>query len=144
MNITEDTGQNTYVDSITANDGNKTVLVAESTAWVVTMFATGKAQRGIVYATDSAPFPLVSPPPAADEPPIDYVVAQARETDRGAQTAMLLLAGLCFVAGILPGFVVDGLASVVGSVTGARMPLQATQPLLSIVPVAAGTYRATY
>jgi molybdenum ABC transporter molybdate-binding protein len=74
-----------------AIDGNKTVLIAESTAGVVNMFATGKAQRGIVYATETAPFPLVSPPPAADEPPIDYVVAQARDPVQDTQPFMTFL-----------------------------------------------------
>jgi molybdenum ABC transporter molybdate-binding protein len=74
-----------------AIDGNKNVLVAESTAGVVNMFATGKAQRGIVYATDSAPFPLVPPAPGADAPPLAYVVAQARDPLQDSQPFLAFL-----------------------------------------------------
>ena len=60
-------------------DGNKAIAVAESTAGVVNMLATNKAQLGIVYATDAvAGFPLARPLPA-DQQPIEYVVAQARD-----------------------------------------------------------------
>ena len=49
---------------------------------------------------------------------------------------MLALAALCVLAGILPGFVIDAMAPVVQSLAGARMPAQASQQWLSIVPVA--------
>jgi molybdenum ABC transporter molybdate-binding protein len=56
---------------------NKAIAVAESTAGVVNMLATNKAQLGIVYATDAtAGFPIARP---LDQPPIEYVVAQARD-----------------------------------------------------------------
>jgi NADH:ubiquinone oxidoreductase subunit 5 (subunit L)/multisubunit Na+/H+ antiporter MnhA subunit len=60
----------------------------------------------------------------------------ARETDRFSLAAMFLLAALCFAAGILPGFMIDLLAPVVQSIVGARMPVQAHDPWLSIVPIA--------
>jgi NADH:ubiquinone oxidoreductase subunit 5 (subunit L)/multisubunit Na+/H+ antiporter MnhA subunit len=59
----------------------------------------------------------------------------AREVDRASLAAMILLAALCLLAGILPGLVIDGLAPVVASITGARMPTQAGIAWLSIVPV---------
>jgi molybdate transport system substrate-binding protein len=65
---------------IAVDDSNKTIAVAESSAGVVNMLATGKAQLGIVYASDAAAgFPLTRPLPTADQPPIEYVVAQARD-----------------------------------------------------------------
>jgi hydrogenase-4 component B len=59
----------------------------------------------------------------------------AREVDRASLAAMSLIAALCLAAGILPGFVIDGLAPVVVSLTGAHMPTQAGIAWLSIVPV---------
>jgi molybdenum ABC transporter molybdate-binding protein len=65
---------------ITVDDGHKTVAVAESSAGVVSLLMTNKARLGIVYATDATTgFGLVVPLPALDQPPIDYVVAQARD-----------------------------------------------------------------
>ena len=60
----------------------------------------------------------------------------AQETDRASLAAMFALAALCLVAGILPGFVIDGLAPVVQSLVGGRMPAQAAIAWLSIIPVA--------
>ena len=60
----------------------------------------------------------------------------AREVDRFSLTAMFGLAGLCLLAGILPGFVIDALAPVTLSLVGARMPEQADVAWLSIVPIA--------
>jgi formate hydrogenlyase subunit 3/multisubunit Na+/H+ antiporter MnhD subunit len=60
----------------------------------------------------------------------------ARETDASSLTAMYLLAGLCLVAGILPGFFIDALAPVTQVLIGATMPHQAGVPWLSIVPIA--------
>src|SRR2546430_15903933 len=61
---------------------------------------------------------------------------QAKEVDSFSRLAMFLFAALCFAAGILPGFVIDGLAPAVQSLLGSRMPLQASIPWLSIVPIA--------
>jgi NADH:ubiquinone oxidoreductase subunit 5 (subunit L)/multisubunit Na+/H+ antiporter MnhA subunit len=60
----------------------------------------------------------------------------AVEVDRLSLGAMFGLAGLCLVAGILPGFIIDALAPVSLALTGERMPVQARVAWLSIVPVA--------
>jgi len=60
---------------------------------------------------------------------------RAQETDSFSLAAMFALAALCLLAGILPGLVIDGLAPVVQSLTGDRMPVQVNVPWLSIVPV---------
>ncbi|MGH6919279.1 MAG: hydrogenase 4 subunit B [Geminicoccaceae bacterium] len=60
----------------------------------------------------------------------------AREVDRWSLAAMFALAGLCLLAGILPGLVIDGLAPVTQALVGDRMPGQAAAPWLSIVPIA--------
>jgi hydrogenase-4 component B len=62
--------------------------------------------------------------------------AEAHEVDRFSLTAMLGFVALCVLAGILPGFVIDTLASVVQPMVGGNMPTQATIAWLSIVPVA--------
>jgi hydrogenase-4 component B len=64
------------------------------------------------------------------------VAQEAQEADRASLAAMFALAALCLVAGILPGFVIDALAPVVQSLVHGRMPVQATLPWLSIIPVA--------
>ncbi|MGF1609641.1 MAG: hydrogenase 4 subunit B [Kiloniellales bacterium] len=61
---------------------------------------------------------------------------RAQEVDRLSLAAMLLFAGLCLVAGVLPGLVVDGLAPVTLALLGDRMPVQLGVPWLSIVPIA--------
>jgi hydrogenase-4 component B len=60
----------------------------------------------------------------------------ALEVDRWSLAAMGILAALCIIVGILPGFVIDGLAPVVTSLVGDRMPQQLSVPWLSTVPVA--------
>jgi hydrogenase-4 component B len=63
------------------------------------------------------------------------VAASAREVDRCSLAAMFIFAGLCLLAGIFPGVVIDLLAPVVQSLTGAHMPTQLGVAWLSIVPV---------
>lgn len=74
------------------DDRNKAAAVAESTAGVLDMLATGKARLGIIYATDAmAPFKVVARLPVSDRPPIDYVVAQARDPASDTQPFMTFL-----------------------------------------------------
>ena len=61
---------------------------------------------------------------------------RAQEVDRFSRGAMFLLAALCLVAGVLPGFVIDGLSPVTLALVSGRMPLQTGVPWLSIVPIA--------
>ena len=68
--------------------------------------------------------------------------AAAKEVDRFSLAAMSILAGLCLITGILPGYVIDALAPVTGLVVGARMPLQSAVSWLSIVPI--GESRSSY
>jgi hydrogenase-4 component B len=62
--------------------------------------------------------------------------AQAREVDRWSQSAMIIVAAMCLIAGILPGAVIDGLAPVVQSLVHDRMPVQLGIPWLSTIPIA--------
>ena len=59
----------------------------------------------------------------------------AAETDRWSQIAMLALALLCLLAGILPGFVLDSLGAVTQMAVGARLAPQSAQAWLRIVPI---------
>ena len=68
--------------------------------------------------------------------------AAARETDRWSQAAMLVLALLCLLAGVVPGFVMDALAPVMQLLVGTRLAVQSSQPWLRIVPIDTG--RSTY
>ena len=62
--------------------------------------------------------------------------AEAREVDRFSSAAMIALAALCVLAGVLPGFVVDALSSVVQQLTaGVRVPEQGGLPWLSLIPI---------
>jgi hydrogenase-4 component B len=74
--------------------------------------------------------------------PRTSVPEKATETDRFSLAAMFILAALCLLAGILPGFVIDALAPVSQALIGARMPIQAHDPWLTIVPIAAS--RSSY
>src|SRR5258706_8230133 len=75
-----------------AVDDNKAVAVAESSAGVVSLLATNKAELGIVYSTDAtAGFKLAVALPALDQPPIEYVVAQARAPQSDTQPFMTFL-----------------------------------------------------
>jgi hydrogenase-4 component B len=60
----------------------------------------------------------------------------AKEVDRCSLAAMFIMAAACLLTGVLPGFVIDLLAPVVQTLVGARMPVQAGVPWLSIVPIA--------
>ena len=62
--------------------------------------------------------------------------AAAAETDRFSRTAMFVLAGLCLLAGVLPGVVMDGLAPAAQAAVGARIAAQMDKAWLSIVPIA--------
>jgi hydrogenase-4 component B len=59
----------------------------------------------------------------------------AIETDRWSLGAMLLFAVVCLAAGVLPGFVIDGLAGVSESLVGAHLVAQSGQPWLRIAPI---------
>jgi formate hydrogenlyase subunit 3/multisubunit Na+/H+ antiporter MnhD subunit len=61
---------------------------------------------------------------------------RARETDRFSLTAMFLLAVLCLLAGIFAGYFIDAIAPAVKAMVGERLPLQRSDPYLSIVPIA--------
>jgi len=75
--------------------------------------------------------------------PRSPAAAQAQETDRFSLAALFMLAALCLLAGVLPGFVIDGLAPVVSLLTGgARLMAQSDQSWLTLVPVA--EVRSTY
>jgi hydrogenase-4 component B len=68
---------------------------------------------------------------------------RAHEVDRFSLAAMFGLAGLCLLAGVFPGLVIDALSSVVMALTGgARLPVQTTMPWLTVVPLSAG--RSSY
>jgi formate hydrogenlyase subunit 3/multisubunit Na+/H+ antiporter MnhD subunit len=74
--------------------------------------------------------------------PRSSVASEARETDRLGLTAMFVLALLCLLAGVLPGYFIDVLAPVTQLAVQARLPEQAALDWLTIVPVAAG--RSSY
>jgi ABC-type molybdate transport system substrate-binding protein len=74
------------------DDRNKAIAVAESSAGVLSFLATGKAQLGIVYASDAlVGFPLAAALPTAGEPPIEYIVAKARDPALDTQPFMTFL-----------------------------------------------------
>ncbi|HEX9471575.1 MAG TPA: hydrogenase 4 subunit B, partial [Bradyrhizobium sp.] len=58
------------------------------------------------------------------------------EVDRYSLSAMFILSALCLLAGILPGPVIDALSPITLEILGGRMPIQANEPWLSIVPIA--------
>jgi hydrogenase-4 component B len=67
---------------------------------------------------------------------------KALEADGFSLAAMSVFAAICLAAGIFPGFVIDSLAGVVQTMVGGRMPAQAAERWLSIVPIAQG--RSSY
>jgi NADH:ubiquinone oxidoreductase subunit 5 (subunit L)/multisubunit Na+/H+ antiporter MnhA subunit len=68
--------------------------------------------------------------------PRSAVAREAAETDRFSLGAMFLLAALCLLAGILPGYFIDALAPVIQGLAGAHLPEQHQLDWLTIVPVA--------
>jgi len=75
---------------IVVDDGNKAVAVAESTAGVISLLATNKAQLGIVYSSDATASSAVALA-MLDLPPIEYVVAQARDPQSDTRPFMTFL-----------------------------------------------------
>ena len=61
---------------------------------------------------------------------------EAHEADRFSLAAMFALATLCIATGIFSGFFIDALAPAVDEIAGGRMPVQMSQPWLTLVPVA--------
>jgi molybdenum ABC transporter molybdate-binding protein len=77
---------------IAVSEDSKTIAVAESSAGVVNMLSTGKAEVGIVYASDATtPFRLALPLPASAHAPIEYVAATARDPASDTQPFMAFL-----------------------------------------------------
>jgi hydrogenase-4 component B len=68
--------------------------------------------------------------------PRTQVARDAVETDRWSLTAMFVLAALCLLAGVLPGYFIDALAPVSHALTGATLPRQEQLDWLTIVPIA--------
>jgi formate hydrogenlyase subunit 3/multisubunit Na+/H+ antiporter MnhD subunit len=64
------------------------------------------------------------------------VAREAGETDRWSLAAMFILAALCLLAGILPGYFIDALAPVIQPLAGATLPRQEQLDWLTIIPVA--------
>jgi formate hydrogenlyase subunit 3/multisubunit Na+/H+ antiporter MnhD subunit len=68
--------------------------------------------------------------------PRTTAAGNAREVDRFSLAAMMILAALCLLGGILPGSMIDALAPVTQSLMGHRMAIQSTVPWRSLVPIA--------
>ncbi len=68
--------------------------------------------------------------------PRAMAASRAKETDNNSLAAMYVLAALCLVTGIVPGFFIDALKPVMQALLGVSMPHQAGVQWLSIVPVA--------
>jgi formate hydrogenlyase subunit 3/multisubunit Na+/H+ antiporter MnhD subunit len=68
--------------------------------------------------------------------PRSVAAETAEEVDRYSLSAMFILAALCLLAGILPGPVIDALSPITSAILDSRMPIQANEPWLSIVPIA--------
>ena len=68
--------------------------------------------------------------------PRDAATENAMEVDRFSTSAMLTLAVLCLMAGILPGLLIDALNPVVALLLDASMPRQAELPGFTIIPIA--------
>ncbi|HEX6994028.1 MAG TPA: hydrogenase 4 subunit B [Gammaproteobacteria bacterium] len=68
--------------------------------------------------------------------PRSPVAEAARDVERSSLAAMIGLAALCVLAGILPGMVIDAVAPITLDLLGGRLPAQADIAWRSIVPVA--------
>jgi NADH:ubiquinone oxidoreductase subunit 5 (subunit L)/multisubunit Na+/H+ antiporter MnhA subunit len=68
--------------------------------------------------------------------PRTSVAQTAEETDTLSLTAMFILAALCLIAGIVPGYFIDALAPVTQQLIGAQLPPQGSLSWLTIVPIA--------
>jgi hydrogenase-4 component B len=68
--------------------------------------------------------------------PRSEAARSAAETDRWSLATMFILAALCLIAGILPGYFIDALAPVAHALAGANLPRQGELDWLTIVPVA--------
>jgi hydrogenase-4 component B len=62
--------------------------------------------------------------------------ADAREVDAFSLAAMLLQVGLCVLAGVFPGTVLDALRPIAERFVGGTMPLQAAESWFTVVPIA--------
>ena len=60
----------------------------------------------------------------------------AAEIDRWSLATMFILAAVCLIAGILPGYFIDALAPVAHVLAGAHLPRQGELDWLTIIPVA--------
>ncbi len=67
--------------------------------------------------------------------PRTQAAADADEADVFSVAAMFAFAAICLLAGIFPGLVIDALAPVVQSLVAGRLPPQASERWLSIVPI---------
>jgi molybdenum ABC transporter molybdate-binding protein len=77
---------------VAVDDSNKALLVAESSAGVVSLLASNKARLGIVYTTDAtAGFKLTVPLADTDRAPIEYIVATARDPALDTQPFLTFL-----------------------------------------------------
>ncbi len=68
--------------------------------------------------------------------PRSDAAAHAAETDRWSRTAMGVMAGLCLLAGILPGLVIDLVGPAVRVATGAHLAAQSGNAWATLVPLA--------
>jgi hydrogenase-4 component B len=68
--------------------------------------------------------------------PRTTVAAGAQEVDRWSLAAMFIFASLCLLIGIIPAPIIDALGPAVKTLVAERMPMQSTDPWLSIIPIA--------